>query len=466
MGFVMTFDLSRLDATAQAELVARGELAAIDLVDAAIARIEAIEPRVHALASTAFEAARERAAQAPSGAFGGVPFLVKDLLPVPGQRCAMGSRLFRDNVARDRSPFTDRLDASGLVTLGKTTTSEFGLLGSTETLLEGVTRNPWDLGRSAAGSSGGSAAAVASGMVPMAHASDGGGSIRIPASVCGLFGLKPSRGRLVSTGQVDPSGLLIEHCVSRSVRDSARLFSVLEDTSATAPVGFVAGPSRRRLRIGAYRTTLVGASPEPSVAEVLDRTIALCRELGHEVVETAPPAIDGRAIGDGFFTLAGAGVSGLSEMMGSMLGRAIGDADLEPFTLALVAWYRALPAGAVDRAFAALKSAAAEMTSYAARFDVLLCPTTPREPPLLGYLAPTLDWDTAMRGMETLAGYTAIHNIADLPAMSVPLFRSPAGLPVGSHFAASRGQEATLLALGYELEAAAPWAGAYPVIAG
>jgi amidase len=468
MGNDMNIDLSRLDATAQATLVASGELSALELVDAAIARIEKIEPRIHALASTDFDAARARAATKPKGAFGGVPFLVKDLLAYPGQRHAMGSRLFRANVAAQGSPFTDRLDACGLVTLGKTTTSELGLLGSTETLLSGITHNPWDLGRSATGSSGGSAAAVASGMVPMAHASDGGGSIRIPASACGLFGLKPGRGRAlpaVPAGQADLFGLLIEHCVSRSVRDSARLLAELEDEKATPRVGFVQGPSARRLRIGVYRETLLGAPPAPETAAVLDKTVALCRELGHELVETAAPAIDGAVISEGFFTLAGAGMASLADMMGAMLGRAIGADDLEPFTLSLIEWYRALPAGAVERTSSALTAAAAQMVEFVARFDVVLCPTTGEAPPL-GHLAPTLDRETLLQRMETLAGYTPIHNIAGIPAMSVPLFRSSAGLPIGSHFAANACGEAALLGLAYELEAAAPWAGSYPVIAG
>lgn len=460
----MNIDLSRLDATAQAALVAGGEVTALELVDAAIARIEAIEPRIHALASADFAAARARAAQRPQGPFGGVPFLIKDLLPYPGQRHTMGSRLFRDNIAAQGSPFTERLDAIGLVTLGKTTTSELGLLGSTETLLAGITRNPWDLARSATGSSGGSAAAVASGMVPMAHASDGGGSIRIPASANGLFGFKPGRGRLVSAGQADLFGLLIDHCVSRTVRDSARLYAELEDPNVGPRVGFVAGPATRRLRIGVYRQTLTGAPPEPSVAAVLDQTVALCRGLGHELVDTAPPEIDGPAVGEAFFTLAGAGMHMMAEMMGKMLGRPIGEADLEPFTLTLIEWYRALPAGAAERAAAAVSAAAAKMNAWMARFDAALCPTIPIEPPHLGYLAPSLDWQTVMRHMETIAGYTPIHNMAGTPAMSVPLFRSAAGLPIGSHFAAGAGGEALLFGLAYELEAAAPWAGSYPML--
>jgi amidase len=219
------------------------------------------------------------------------------------------------------------------------------------------------------------------------------------------------------------------------------------------------------LRIGAHRETLIGASPEPSVAAALDQTISLCRGLGHEVIDTAPPDIEGRVIGEAFFALGGAGMNMMAESMSGMLGRPIGEADLEPFTLSLMAWYRTLPAGAVERAMAVIQAAAAKMIDYVSRFDVILCPTIPCEPPLLGFLAPTLDYDTILRHMEIIAGYTPIHNMAGIPAMSVPLFRSAAGLPIGSHFAAGPGAEATLLALAYELEAAAPWAGSYPLLA-
>ncbi|MFO0695086.1 MAG: amidase family protein [Polyangiales bacterium] len=461
----MTIDLSKLDATAQAELVARGEVTSLELVEAAIARIEALEPRLHALASTAFEAARRRAAETPRGVFGGVPFLAKDLLAYPGLPHRMGSRLFAANVATQGSPFTERLDAAGLVMLGKTTTSEFGLLGSTETRAAGITRNPWDPERSATGSSGGSAAAVASGMVPMAHASDGGGSIRIPASACGVFGLKPSRGRNASVGVPDMNGLVIEHCVSRTVRDSASLLAVLEEPAGgLSRLGLVSGPSTRRLRIGADTRTLMGEEPVPEARTILEKSVALCRALGHEVVEIAAPPVDGRAISDGFFTLAGAGMSLMAEQMSAMLGRPVGEGELEPFTLALIAWSRSLQADAIERAMGGLFSAADAMSRFLAAYDVVLTPTTPCETPRLGHLSPELDRETLLRRTETLAGYTAIHNIAGVPAMSVPLFRTSEGLPLGSHFAASLGREDVLLSLAYELEAAAPWVDSYPTL--
>jgi amidase len=457
-------ELSRLDAVAQASLVARGEVSALELVEAAIRRIEALEPTIHALASHDFAAARARAAQRPAGPLGGVPFLVKDLLPYPGQRCAMGSRLFRANVAREGSPYTGCLDAAGLITLGKSTTSEFGLLGSTETRLEGVTRNPWDLSRSATGSSGGAAAAVASGMVPLAHASDGGGSIRIPASVCGLFGFLPGRGRHVSTGPAMPFDLLRDHCVSRSVRDSALLLSLTEDRNGRAgpPIGYVDRPLARRLRIGFYSRTLIGDTPDPEVAQALEQTVALCTRLGHELVEAPPPDMDGPVLSSGFFTIAGAAMAQVAASIQGMLGRPIGADDFEPFTLSLIDWYRGLPSGAVERALASFEDASRRMHAYLEGYDVVLCPTVPVAPPTLGTISPELDRETVLRRTEKLAGYTPIHNIAGVPAMSVPLFTAPAGWPIGSHFAARRGEEATLLGLAYQLEEAAPWRNRWP----
>lgn len=456
---------SELDATALAELVARCELDAVELLEACCARIEALEPSIHALAGMDVERARERARLPITGPFAGVPTLVKDLLPVPGTRCEMGSRLFRGNVATEGAPFTTRLEASGLVTLGRTTTSEFGLLGSTETLLAGATRNPWDLSRSATGSSGGAAAAVAAGMVPLAHASDGGGSIRIPASACGVFGLKPTRGRCAPAGPSDLNGLIVEHAVSRTVRDSARFLAAVEERSGPhAPVGVVRGPSARRLRIGFYDRTLMGDAPDAEVGEVLARTVALLDSLGHEVIEAAPPPVDGTAISNAFFTLAGAGMSQMAAMMAGFIGHEPGEQELEPFTLDLIAWFRALPASAVLEAMSALETAGDAMRRHLGSFDVLLCPTMPMVAPPLGYLAPTLDRETVLRRTERLAGYTPIHNIAGVPAMSVPLFRTRSGMPAGSHFAAGVGEDATLLALAFELEEAAPWIGSYPVL--
>jgi amidase len=305
-------------------------------------------------------------------------------------------------------------------------------------------------------------------MVPLAHASDGGGSIRIPASVCGLFGFMPGRGRIVPTGQAFPYDMLRDHCVSRSVRDSALLLSLTEERNGPAgpPVGYVDRPIDRRLRVGFYARTIMGDAPDPEVARALDRTVALCAELGHEVVEAAPPAFDGPTLSAGFFTLAGFAMDQVATMMQGMLGRPVGPDDMEPFTLSLIERYRGLPSDAVARAMAAFEDAAGRMRAFLEGYDVALCPTVRIAPLAIGELSPELDRETLIRRTEELAGYTPIHNIAGVPAMSVPLFTAKAGWPIGSHFAARRGQEATLLGLAYQLEEAAPWRARWPSIPG
>lgn len=457
-------ELWRLDAVAQAELVQSGVISALELLEETVARIEALEPRLHAIESLDIEGARLRARHPPQGVLGGVPFLIKDLLPYPGLPCRMGSRLFRHNLSAQGSPYSACLDAAGLIPLGKTTTSELGLLGSTETLLSGVTRNPWNLALSATGSSGGSVVAVASGMIPIAHASDGGGSIRIPSSACGLFGLKPSRGRCASTGQAVVYDMLVEHCVSRSVRDSALFLSLTEvDNPALGPkLGYVQESIERPLRIAYYSETLMGQNPTPVVAQALEHTITLCGSLGHELQPVAAPKIDGQVISDSFFAIAGFGLTQLARMMTPLLGRAPGPQELEPFTLELIDWFATLPEGVVPNAITALDAAGQSMRNFLAAYDVVLCPTMPMPPPALATLAPTLGRERLVKETEQLAGYTPIYSIAGVPAMSVPLYVSDEDAPIGSHFGASLGQERVLLGLAYQLERASGWADRWP----
>jgi amidase len=453
--------LARLDGVAQAQLVADGELGAAELLDAAQRRLELVNPLLHAVVSSDFEAARERVERGVSGPFAGVPFLFKDLCAYPGQRCSFGSRLFARNVARGGSPFTERVDGAGLVTIGKSATSEFGLLGSTETLLEGVTHNPWNLAWSAAGSSGGAAAAVASGIVPLAQASDGGGSIRIPASVTGLFSLKPSRGRCVasSLASSDFDLLMSDGCISRSVRDSALFLSLVEDAESGLPrLGHVREPSARKLRIGYQSTTLIGSQPHSDVARALEASVALCRELGHELVPAPPLDIDGLALSRAFFSLAGATLSGMARAVEGALGRRIGEEDLEPFTRALISRARAATNDVSGEARAAFELMTARYLAALAPFDVLLTPTLAQPPWAVGWLSPTRDVDELIARTEAAACYTPIQSVAGCPAMNVPLYWARGDAPIGSHFTAAPGAEATLLELAYQLEEARPWA--------
>ena len=463
-----------LDATAQAALVRDGHATPLELVEAALARLERLGPQLNVVAALDAERARRVARDVRrDGPFAGVPFLIKDVLPYPGLPYGCGSRLLRGRPSPPASPYALALDEAGLVVLGKSTTSEFGLLGTTETLAWGATRNPWDPARSPAGSSGGSAAAVAAGIVPMAHASDGGGSIRIPASVCGLFGLKPSRGRQRDAG-VPPdmplAALVVDHCVSRTVRDSAGLLAATQRHDPGAPLPplrpeELAPRARpRRLRIGVYERTAFGLAPHPEVAAGLTAARALCERLGHETVETPGPRFDWAAARDAIFLLFGASFAPIVAQARHAAGEAALPQLLEPFTLALVA--RAERAGpeAVAAARAALGRVAADGLAFLSGLDVALCPTVPILPFPLGTLSPRDAADRTIAFTEALAGYTAIHSIAGLPSMSIPLHWSADGLPVGMQFAAAPGQEALLLKLAYALEEAAPWGHRRPPI--
>ncbi|HTV20462.1 MAG TPA: amidase family protein [Polyangiaceae bacterium] len=451
--------IARLDGVAQAELVARGELSALESIDACQRRLELVNPLLRAVVTHDFDAARARARQGVTGPFAGVPFLFKDLCATAGLRCTFGSRLFARNVPAAGSAFSERLAAAGLISVGKSATSEFGLLGSTETLLEGVTHNPWRLTLSASGSSGGAAAAVAAGIVPLAHASDGGGSIRGPAASAGLFGLKPSRGRSVpSSATGSPfDALLSDGCISRSVRDTALFLSLVEADGELPRLGYVREPSGRRLRIGYTSTTLIGSEPEVDCLRALEATAALCRELGHSVEAAPAPDVDGRAVSLGFFTLAGGALAGMVEMLEPMLGRPVGADDLEPFTLELIASARATLARGVDVA-ALFATATRRYLDALAPYDLLLTPTYATRPWELGWLSPLEAREELIARTERAVCYTPIHNIVGSPAMSVPLYWTADHVPIGSHFAAAPGREDVLLGLAYELERARPWA--------
>jgi amidase len=452
--------LARLDGVAQAELVQQGELTAQELLDACERRLKLVDPLLHSVVTSDFEGARQRAARGGSGPFAGVPFLFKDICAYPGLRCSFGARLFSGNVPEQGSPFTERADAAGLLTVGKSATSELGMIGSTETLLEGVTHNPWSLTLSASGSSGGAAAAVAAGIVPLAHASDGGGSIRGPAAATGVFGLKPSRGRTVPSS-LAPSpydALLSDGCISRSVRDTALFLSLVEAEGPLPRLGYVREPGPGGLRIGYHTRTLIGSEPEPDCLRALESSVTLCRELGHRVEPAPAPRVDGRALSGAYFAFAGGALAGMIALLEPMLGRAVGSDDLEPFTLELIAAARA-SSGDVRACF---ETAARAYLDALAPYDLLLTPTYATRPWQLGWLSPLLPREELIARTEQAVCYTPVHNIAGCPAMSVPLHWSADGLPIGSHFAAAPGREVLLLGLAYQLEQARPWADRWP----
>lgn len=458
-------ELAWIDATETADLVARKEITPLEAVDAAIARAEKVQPKLNFLVTEIFDRARDRAREmsppSETAPFAGVPFLVKDMYDVAGVPTRWGAR-FGPLLppASANSPQVDRFEAAGLVVIGKSALGEIGFLPTTEPLVSGPTRNPWNLDLSPGGSSGGSAAATAAGVVPMADAADGGGSIRIPASACAVFGLKPSRQRLV--GHQDLAGgyaLTEEHSLSRSVRDSASLFSFMERDDLgghLTRVGHVTGPSDRRLRIALISDSLGGSAPDAEVSGGLGSTARLLESLGHHV-EPASYPFDTRPIMADFSVLYATAALGVRDLVASVVGHEPDETFLEPFTLAMASAAASLPSGALEETKRRLEAVAPLYESAFERFDVLVSPVTLTPPVPIGYINGGVPFDELVQHIGAYADYTVLHNIVGSPAMSVPLHWSSAGLPVGSHFAARVGDEQTLFQLAYELEEAQPW---------
>ncbi|MCD9028210.1 hypothetical protein LDO26_08300 [Luteimonas sp. BDR2-5] len=462
------FAIGRLDAHDQAALVRSGDIDAGGLVEAAILRIEALDPTLQALSHRAFALARHEAAAldaasggaAARGPMAGVPWLAKDSLDHPGMPTRACSRSRSGVLVETGYPYVQRLIAEGLVAVGKSSMPEFGLLASTEPLQGPVTRNPWSLAHSPGGSSGGAAAAVAAGLVPFAHGSDGGGSIRLPSSCCGVVGLKPGRDSTVRVrGRHLVEDLLVADGLhARSVRDAAWAFAA---THLQAGRAMVKGPSSRRLRIAVIGHGLRGAAPHPDVGDAIARTADLCASLGHRVERAAWP-LDGDAFLGAFEDLwshlAADAVDAATALVG---GRRIEDA-VEPWTLGLAERARRLPTHALEAAYRQIAQLPRQLSAFFADHDLVLTPVVSAPPPPLGTFAPDVPADTLLRTMFAWIDYTPLQNMAGTPAISLPLSHSRDGLPIGSMFAADRGQEDTLLALSYELEAAAPWADRWP----
>jgi amidase len=453
-------ELAWMDATETASRIRNRELTAVEVTEAAIRRAEALNPQLGYMVEPDFARARAKAATTPAGLFGGVPFLIKDLDDYRGLPTRYGSRVFRDAApATGQRPLLDAYDLAGLVVLGKSSTPEQGYLPTTEPLGAAPTRNPWDPTRSSGGSSGGAAAAVAAGVVPFAHASDGGGSIRIPASCCGLFGLKPSRGRLRADPDRAPVSISVQHAVTRTVRDSAALFAATENTgpgSAHPPIGLVAGPSTRRLKVGLLLVTGAGEAPEPEVAAAIESTAKLLSDLGHAVAPTMWP-IEGAQFGQDFLTYWASGAALDARAAEARLGRPPTEADMEPFSLGMARLIAGIPDSAVVAAIGRLRAAGAAYDRWLTDYDVILSPVL-RAPPIpLGYVRGDVPFEELSARLTAYVGYTPLHNVAGAPAMSVPLHWTPSGLPVGSHLAARAGAERTLFELAYELERARPW---------
>ncbi len=487
-----------LDALALADLVRRREATPTELLDATLAKMDSVNPKLNAVVRrTEIEARSAIAAGLPEGPFTGVPFLLKDLMAeCAGVPLSCGSRFLSGWIPEGDSELVRRYRRAGLVIAGKTNTPELGITPFTEPVLFGPTRNPWNTSLTAGGSSGGSAAAVAAGIVPMAHGGDGGGSIRIPAACCGLFGLKPTRGRTPLGPSVGEAwqGLVVEHVLTRSVRDSAAALDATAGPDAGAPT--IPPPAARpfldevgappgRLRIAVTTTPFLGSAVAPVCVEAVAATAKLLRDLGHEV-EDAAPRIDRESFSLAFVTLLAAETSSEVEEAARRLGRRPAMKDLEESTWALALLGRALSAERFATALRTLRLAARGIGTFFESWDLLLTPTLSRLPFPHGELQLSAGEKALTRALVPfragrimkLGGvlekaaektfefipWTPVFNVTGQPAMSVPLFESPDGLPVGLHFVGRFGDEATLFRLAAQLEQARPWAGRRPAI--
>ncbi len=450
----------QLDSVAQAALVKKGEVSPLELTQAAIQRIKLLNEKLNAVITPIFEPALEQARNGlPSGPFTGVPYLFKDLMDYKGYRTAYGSRATIRHISDETHPFGVRALEAGLNVLGKTNTPELGLLATTEPLAFGPARNPWDLSRSTGGSSGGSAAAVAAGMVSSAQGSDGGGSLRVPSSCCGIFALKPSRGRNVDNKPVEPWHISVKGHMTRSVRDSAALFALTEEQGANKlypVVGYVKNPLNRKLKIGLVMKGINGKKPAADVEAEILKTARLCEDLGHEVVEASFP-VDGQQLVDAFIAIWSSYAAGFKAKLEKQMGRPAGDDILEPWTLYMDEYFHMRGQAHTEAAKAYFAEVTANLDGLTGKHDVLLSPVLATTAPKLGPQGPLVPGDQLIHDALNYVNYTPVYNISGQPAMSVPLGWNAQGLPIGSQFATRKGNEKLLFELAYQLEEARSW---------
>jgi amidase len=477
-------DLAALDATDQAALVRSGQVSATELVQAAIDRAEAVNGQLNAIIHPRYEKALEEAAAEPVGdaPFAGVPFVLKDLDGIEaGEPYHGGTRFLQEHwyVADRSSELTERFRRAGLVVIGRTNTPELGLVTTTEPATYGPTRNPWNTEHSTGGSSGGSAAATAAGVVPMGHAGDGGGSIRIPASECGLVGLKPSRGRITVGPEAGESwaGLVARLAVTHTVRDTAALLDAVAGPGVGDPywapppgrpyaaeVGADPGPLKVGWVIeppdGTFRT-------DPQVAAATEATIALLEDLGHHVEESHPRALSEAAHTAHFLVAYSAWVARELDHLAELVGSPATEDGFEPGTWAIAEIGRTVTASQYLAAVEGLHAFSRHAVSWwdVEGFDLLLTPTIPELPPTLGQFLPTADDPLAGVFRATpMVAFTAPFNITGQPAISVPLHQSAEGLPIGMQLVGAPAREDQLIAVAAQLETALPWAGRRPPV--
>ncbi len=470
-------DYLKYDGLGLADLVRTKKVKPEELLDAAITRIEAINPKINAIVTKMYDQARKAIASGlPNGPFKGVPFLLKDLVATyAGVRLTYGAKLFASYVPNYDNELVKRYKRAGLVIVGRTNTPEFGLNVSTESVLLGPARNPWDTDRSTGGSSGGSAAAVAARMVPIAHGNDGGGSIRIPSSCCGVFGMKPSRGR-IPTGPENGDwweGFAIDHVLSISVRDNAAMLDATSAPEIGAPY-VITGPARpfgkevgadpKKLQI-AFFTKGAAAETHPDCVAAVKDVASLCESLGHTVEEKAPK-IDYEPLREAFMLVVAAHSAAMLDQIGQLIGKKVTADMVEPWTwsVAEVGWKAT--AAELANTKAIVNVVTRTVADFLTKYDAILTPTLGSPPPKLGYLdTVNLSFEECKKRIFDFMPFTWLHNVTGLPAMSVPIYWNAQGLPVGVQFAGRYAGEATLYRLAGQLEKARPWRNRIPPMA-
>ena len=490
-------DYAKYDAVGLAELVRHREVTASELTETTLARMDEVNPRINAVIHRYDKKARASAAGVlPEGPFLGVPFLVKNLLDgaLFGTPLTMGSRALRDYIAPHDSELVARYRRAGVVFAGTTNSPELGLLGTTEPELHGPTRNPWNLTYSSGGSSGGAAAAVAAGIVPVAHGGDGGGSIRIPASACGLFGLKPTRGRLPMGPDASDSwnGFVVPHVISRSVRDSAAFLDVAQGADIGAP--YVApeperpfleevGRSSGRLRIAFITRSILGQSTHPDCIAACEDAARLVSSLGHSVEEASLPILAEEAR-LAYLTVVAACTAADVTSIAQLLGKQLRPEHFEASTWFMKEIGEAFSAADLERARITIGRVSRAVAGFYSKYDVMMTPTLAYPPVQIGeldlkpieraglavlravkpkFMLKRVLVELASTMLEKTSN-TMLFNMTGQPAMSVPLFWSAAGLPIGIQFAGRFGDEATLLRLAAQLEQERPWAERRPLL--
>ncbi len=455
------------DMTDMRAAMASGRVTASTLVDQAIKRAEAVNPRLNFIAWPTFERARMQAGEPRSGPLAGIPTLIKDMLPEKGVPASFGSVALRDFIPSDDAPYARAVSGTGAISIARSAMPELGLNAVTESPLLGPTRNPWNPDYTPGGSSGGGAAAVAAGVVPIAHASDGLGSIRHGAAPCGLVGLKPSRGRNAGEEAFQSiTDLTVNGCVSRTVRDTAAWLEATQtrDPGCLPPIPLVTSPVDHSLRIHAYgRVMRTGEFADTSVQRVFGDAIALLGRLGHKVSDADIP-FEGAAAVD----LLGTITEGMFCRRLGMLSQAVGvevkAEDLEHRSVTLIAAGEAVSDAQFAASWRSMEEVVAAYLNRLEQIDIWMTPTLSTEIPRIGVFGPDISWFDQKDPLIDYAGYCWIDNFAGTPSISLPMGFSANGLPVGIQFATRVGDEALLLALAYQIETATEWQRAIPPI--